>query len=130
MRSRAPCPALVPCLLGTVLCSGALHNPRARSVGIYDLRFWIVGEISHRVQPPPPRLRRTTQSTQRRQSPYPGGVLKIASKLIPKKAADALQEKGIDIDEIIKLSENPEAHGALIEVEEHDENERIVIGLE
>ena len=60
----------------------------------------------------------------------PGGVLKIASKLIPKQAREALQEKGIDLEEIIKLSENPEAHGTLVEVEEHKKNEKIVVALE
>jgi len=60
----------------------------------------------------------------------PGGVLKIASKLIPKQATDALQEKGIDIAEIIKLSENPDARGILVEVEEHKKNEKVVIALE
>jgi hypothetical protein len=60
----------------------------------------------------------------------PGNVLKIASKLIPKRLATALEDKGIDIDEIIKLSENPEAQGTLVEVEEHKKNEKIVIALE
>ncbi len=60
----------------------------------------------------------------------PGGVLKIASKLIPTKAAASLHEKGIDLEEIIKLAENPDAHGTLIEVEEHQDNEKIVIALE
>ena len=60
----------------------------------------------------------------------PGGVLKIASKLIPKQAAASMQEKGIDLEEIIRLSENPEAHGTLIEVEEHEKNEKVVIALE
>jgi hypothetical protein len=60
----------------------------------------------------------------------PAGVLKIASKLIPKQAMDALREKGIDLDEIIRLSANPEAHGTLIEVEDHKKNERVVIALE
>lgn len=60
----------------------------------------------------------------------PGGVLKIASKLIPKPATDALHEKGIDLDEIIRLSENPEARGTLVEVEEHEKHEKIVIALE
>ena len=60
----------------------------------------------------------------------PGDVLKVASKLIPKRAAAALQNKGIDLDEIIKLSTNPEVQGTLIEVEEHKENEKIVISLE
>jgi hypothetical protein len=60
----------------------------------------------------------------------PGGILKMASALIPKQAAAALQEKGIDIEEIIRLSENPDAHGTLVEVQEHKKNERVVIALE
>jgi hypothetical protein len=60
----------------------------------------------------------------------PGGVLKVASKLIPGQAARALQEKGIDLDEVIRLAENPDARGILLEVEEHEKNERIVIALE
>lgn len=60
----------------------------------------------------------------------PGGVLKIASNLIPKHAMEELHEKGIDLEEIIKLSENPEAHGTLVEVEDHRKNERVVIALE
>jgi hypothetical protein len=60
----------------------------------------------------------------------PGGVLKIASRLIPKKAAAALHEQGIDLDEIARLSENPDAKGRLVEVEDHEKNERVVISLE
>ena len=44
----------------------------------------------------------------------PAGVLKIASKLIPKQATAALREKGIVVDEIIRLSANPDAHGTLL----------------
>jgi hypothetical protein len=60
----------------------------------------------------------------------PGGILKIASKLIPKQAAAALQDKGIDLEEIVRLSANPEAHGTLVEVEEHKKNEKIVVSIE
>jgi hypothetical protein len=60
----------------------------------------------------------------------PGGVLEVASKLIPNQAVTALQDKGIDINELIKLSKNPEIHGTLVEVEEHKKNERVVISLE
>ena len=60
----------------------------------------------------------------------PGGVLKIASKLIPKQAVEEMHEKGIDLEELIKLSENPEAHGTLVEIEDHRKNEKIVIALE
>ncbi len=60
----------------------------------------------------------------------PGGVLKIAAKLIPAKAMDALHREGIDLEEIVRLSENPEAHGTLVEVEDHRKNEKVVISLE
>jgi hypothetical protein len=60
----------------------------------------------------------------------PGGVLKPASELIPKQAAAALADKGIEFDEIIKLSANPEIHGTLAEIEEHKKNEKAVISLE
>ncbi len=60
----------------------------------------------------------------------PGGVLKIASNLIPPRAAAALKEEGIDLEEVIRLSENPDAHGKLVEVEDHKKNERVVISLE
>ena len=60
----------------------------------------------------------------------PGGILKIATRLIPKQAMDALREQGMDLDEIIRLSENPDAHGTLLEVEDHKENKRVVIALE
>lgn len=60
----------------------------------------------------------------------PGGILKIASKLIPKKATEALQKEGVDIEEIIRLSDNPDVQGTLVEIDEHDKNEKIVISIE
>ena len=60
----------------------------------------------------------------------PGGVLKIASNLIPKQAADALHGKGIDLDELVRLSENPNAQGTLLEIEDHKKKEKLVIALD
>ena len=60
----------------------------------------------------------------------PGNILKIASKLIPHRLAEICQDKGIDINEIIRLSENPEAQGTVVEIEEHKKNEKVVIALE
>ncbi len=60
----------------------------------------------------------------------PGSVLNVASKLIPKRAVVALQAEGIDLDELIKLSQNPDVQGTLVEIEEHKKNEKIVISLE
>ena len=60
----------------------------------------------------------------------PSSVLRIASRLIPGKAATSLQEKGINLEELAALTRDPEARGTLIEVEEHKDNERVVISLE
>ena len=60
----------------------------------------------------------------------PGGILKLASRLLPKKAAAALQERGIDVKEIIELSQQPGVQGTLVEVEEHKKNEKVVVAVE
>ncbi len=60
----------------------------------------------------------------------PGTVLQVASKLIPHKATAALQEKGIDVNEIIELSNRKDIRGTIIEVEEHKKDDKIVISLE
>ena len=60
----------------------------------------------------------------------PGGVLRLAARLIPKKALNALQAEGIDLDEIIELSNNSEVEGTLVEIDEHSKNEKIVISIE
>jgi hypothetical protein len=57
-------------------------------------------------------------------------VLKVASRLIPKQAAAALRGKGIDVDEIIALSANPEIRGTIVEVEEHRKKEKVIVSLE
>lgn len=60
----------------------------------------------------------------------PGGILKIASNLVPNKAADALREEGIDLDELVRLAQNPEAKGNLVEIEDHEKNQKVIVSLE
>ena len=60
----------------------------------------------------------------------PGGILKIASHLIPNKASAALKEEGIDMDELVRLAEDPEAKGNLVEIEDHEKNQKVIISLE
>ncbi|MCD6294378.1 MAG: hypothetical protein J7M20_05515 [Deltaproteobacteria bacterium] len=60
----------------------------------------------------------------------PDNLLKVARKLIPKQAAAALQDEGIDLDEPIKLSTNPEIKGTLVVIEEHGKSEKIEISPE
>jgi hypothetical protein len=60
----------------------------------------------------------------------PVGVLKIASNLIPRRAAAELEEQGVDLEAIIRAAEDPTVHGTLAVVEQHEKNERIVIAVE
>ena len=60
----------------------------------------------------------------------PGNILKVARRLIPKQAVAALQSKGIDVDELINLSMNPDIRGTLVVIEEHHKQEKIEISLE
>lgn len=60
----------------------------------------------------------------------PGGILKIAANLVPRRAVAALRDEGIELDEIVRLSADPEAHGRLVEIEDHEKNERVVVSLE
>ena len=60
----------------------------------------------------------------------PLAVIKIVKSLIPKKAKEQLQKEGIDIQEIIKLSESPDFTGIVLEVDNHEKNEKVVISLE
>ena len=45
----------------------------------------------------------------------PGSILNVASKLIPKRAVEALRDEGIDLDELIKLSQKPDVRGTLFD---------------
>ena len=60
----------------------------------------------------------------------PLAVIKIAKSLIPQKAKEELQKEGIDIQEIIKLSESPDFTGTVLEVDNHEKNEKVIISLE
>ena len=60
----------------------------------------------------------------------PIDILRIASRLIPVRAMKALADEGIDVEEIVRLSEQPEVQGVLVEVEDHTKNERVVVMLE
>jgi hypothetical protein len=60
----------------------------------------------------------------------PGGVLKIARNLVPQRALAALREQGMDLDEIVRLSAQPEAKGKLVEIEDHSKDEWVIISLE
>ena len=60
----------------------------------------------------------------------PLAVIKIVKSLIPKKAKEELQKEGIEIQEIIKLAESPDFTGTVLEVDNHEKNEKVIISLE
>lgn len=60
----------------------------------------------------------------------PGNVLHVASRLIPKRAAAALHDEGINLEEIVELSKDEEIRGTILEVEQHAKQERVVVSLE
>ena len=60
----------------------------------------------------------------------PLGVLKVASRMIPRKVAAVLEEHGIDLDQIVDLSKFDEPLGTLVEIEEHKKNKKMVLAIE
>ena len=60
----------------------------------------------------------------------PGAVLRLASRLIPRRAQEAMRSEGIDLAELVQLAEQPDVQGTLVEIEEHSKNECMVIALE
>lgn len=60
----------------------------------------------------------------------PLSIFKIATKIIPKKQLGALQQNDIDIEEIQKITENPDIQGVILEVEEHTKGVSTIISIE
>ena len=60
----------------------------------------------------------------------PLAVIKVASKLTPRKAVKTLDDLGIDLDQIIEISKTEEPLGILAEIEEHKKNRKIIISIE
>jgi len=60
----------------------------------------------------------------------PLAIVKVASKLIPRKAVTVLDDLGIDLDQLIEISKSEDALGTLAEIEEHKKNRKIVISIE
>lgn len=60
----------------------------------------------------------------------PGTVLRIAGRMVPRRAREALRDEGIDLDELVTLAEQPDVRGTLVEIEDHGKHERVVVALE
>ena len=60
----------------------------------------------------------------------PLAIVKVASKLIPRKAVTVLDDLGIDLDQLIEISKSEDALGTIAEIEEHKKDRKIVISIE
>lgn len=60
----------------------------------------------------------------------PGGVFRMARRLVPTSAVEALRKEGIELDELARLSESPDMLGKVIEIEDHEKGQRTVISIE
>ena len=60
----------------------------------------------------------------------PVAILRFASKVMPKQVASALQEYGIDLHQLVELSQKEDVRGTLVEIERHKKNEKIIIALD
>jgi hypothetical protein len=58
----------------------------------------------------------------------PVWVVRSAAKLLPKIAGKELREQ-IDIEQVIELTKNPQAKGVVVEIEDHKENQRVVVSI-
>lgn len=56
--------------------------------------------------------------------------VRMASRLVPAKAIEALAAQGIDLAEIVRLSEDPEVLGDIAIIEDHEKGEKTVVSIE
>jgi len=60
----------------------------------------------------------------------PIAVLRFAKKLMPKQVAGMLQDHGIDLDQIVELSQQEDVQGTIVEIERHRKKEKVIISVE
>jgi hypothetical protein len=60
----------------------------------------------------------------------PVGILRFATKLMPKQVLATLLEYGVDLKEIVELAQQDEVQGTLVEIEKHRKDEKIIISIE
>jgi hypothetical protein len=58
----------------------------------------------------------------------PAWVVRGAARLLPRIAGKNLREY-IDIEQIVELTKDPQANGVILEIEDHKDNERVVISI-
>lgn len=59
----------------------------------------------------------------------PVAVLRVAAKLFPRKYLSSLENNDVSLSDILEAAASPEVAGRLIEIEDHQDNERVVISV-
>jgi hypothetical protein len=60
----------------------------------------------------------------------PIAILRFAKKLMPKQVSGMLQDHGIDLDQIVELSQQEDVQGTIVEIERHRKKEKVIISVE
>jgi hypothetical protein len=58
----------------------------------------------------------------------PAWVVRGAVRLLPNIAGKSLREHA-DIEQVVELAKDPQANGVIIEIEDHKDNERVLISI-
>jgi hypothetical protein len=60
----------------------------------------------------------------------PLAILRFATRLMPKQVASAIEEYGIDLNQIVALSQQEDIQGTLVEIERHKKDEKVIVAIE
>src|SRR5262249_54470223 len=58
----------------------------------------------------------------------PSWLVAAASRIMPRIAGRSLQDR-IDLEQLIALASDPNANGVIVDIEDHQDNERVVISV-
>ena len=58
----------------------------------------------------------------------PSWLMVAASKILPRMAGKSLQDR-IDLEQIAALANDPNANGVIVDIEDHKDNQRVVISI-
>jgi hypothetical protein len=58
----------------------------------------------------------------------PSWLVVAASRIVPRMAGKALQDR-IDLEQLVALASDPNASGVIVDIEDHQDKERVVISI-
>jgi hypothetical protein len=58
----------------------------------------------------------------------PSWLMLAASKMLPRFAGRNLQDR-VDLEQLVALAGDPNANGVIVDIEDHQDNERLVISI-